>query len=180
MERYLIKIIEEQITVEFTGKINILDGVNKQLLGFAVMLEGELIHVKYKNAKGMKAMASVIIDENIHTPLSFVVEPEIVGDIEKTIHFPFNKLKEKLAEIVAEYKEIEGQKPPKGIKLLINPQVLTSDVEISDTEFSLLCTISDLNKVEEIYQNSELMDYEITRNLVALRKKNALKVIGSK
>ena len=180
MERYLIKVIEEQISVGFTGKINVLDGNTKQLLGFAVLLEGELIHVKYRSAKGLKAMASLIIDENTHRPLNFIVEPEIVGDTERSIHFPFKNLKDKLSEIVSKYKEVEGKKPPRGIKILLNPEILASDAEISEVEFDLMCTISDVNKVEEIYETSELMDYEITKSLVDLRQKNALKVIGSK
>ena len=180
MERYLIKIIEEQISVGFTGKINVLEANTKQLLGFCVLSEGDLIHVTYKSAKGLKALASLIIDENIHRPLSFVVEPEIVADIEQSIHFPFKNLKDKLSEIVAKYKELERHRPPRGIKILLNQEVISSDVEISDVEFELMCTISDINKVEEIYQTSELMDYEITKSLVDLRQKNALKVVGSK
>ena len=180
MNKYLIHIIEEQITVGFTGRINILDKFSKQLLGHILIDEGILTHIAYNKAKGFKALVSLVIDENIDKPLDFIVEPEMIEDAERSIHFPFSNLKEKLTKALAEFKEIKDKRPPNGIKILLNPEILSSEEEIDDVEFSLMCTISDVNKIEEIYTNSPLLEYEITKCLVTLRKKNALKVVGTK
>lgn len=178
MSKHLIEIIEEQIAVGFTGKINVLSGTTKQLLGHLIFYEGDFIHITYRVARGLKALSSLVIDEIEHISLDFIVEPEIIAEQERSIFYPFSKLKEKLQTILTEYNEVKDQRPPDGIKLLVNSSILSADTELTEAEFSLLCTMSDVNKVEDIYKNSELLDYEITKSLVTLRKKNAIKVVG--
>lgn len=106
----------------------------------------------------------------------YVVEPELVSQ-EQIIKYPFSVLKRKAAEIVTHYKEQRAQRPPMDLKLIVEPAFLEAGDELEESEYDLLCTLSDYNLVEDLYKHSPMLDYEITMALVSLRKKNALRVI---
>ena len=62
MKDDLLGLIEEQIAVEFDGKINVLQNSNRQLLGVVYIREGLLIRAEYKTQSAMKALFSIYID----------------------------------------------------------------------------------------------------------------------
>lgn len=173
----LFPILEEQVSVGFTGKVNILDPASKMLLGSVEMSEGEVWSSFYKRRKGLKAFYNLCIDSfREGTEFYYVVEPEILNS-SRTIHYPFTVLRRKTAQVVEEFKNNQDLRPPGHLKLLINPEFIKSGKEVEGDEFDLLCCISDYNKVDDIYKNCDLLDYQITNSLVSLRKKNALTVV---
>jgi hypothetical protein len=177
MKQYLIPILDEQTSVGFTGKVNILDEENSKHLGAVYIFEGEIFDVNYNEVNGLKAFYNLCIDEFDHVfELKYIVEPELVNK-EQIIKYPFSVLKRKAAEIVTNFKEYRAQRPPKNLKLMVEPTFINAGEEINEEEYSLLCTLSDYNLVEDLYKHSPLLDYEITMALVSLRKKNALRVI---
>jgi hypothetical protein len=173
----LFNILEEQASVGFTGKVNLLRPVSKQYLGMAVFDMGELVSIQYRKLNGLKAFYKVFIDLSDGEELDGVVEPEIIDDISRDIHYPLSKLREKLDTVIREYQASKSQRPPDGVKLLINADFFSKDDAVSGEEFELLCTITDYSKVSDIYFHSKLLEYEITYALVSLRKKGALVVV---
>jgi hypothetical protein len=178
--KLLFDVIDEQVAVAFTGKINILDVSSSQLYGFIAIYEGEIITVIFKKVGGQKAFYNILIEESEQQSFRYVVEPEIVTDQDKNIHYPVSVLKSRAQEVLENYQASKSNKPPQNIKLSIDPEFITSNQEVSGDEYDLLLTISDYNRVEDIYQNCPLLDYEITNALVSLRRKKALKVIQLK
>ena len=175
----LFDLIEEQIAVEFTGKINILSKVNKQLLGELIILDGKLIHVNYKDVIGEKSFVNICTDLELNIPIEFIVEPELVGKIKASISLEWSDLKSHIQEILTEIKNSLALKPPMHVKLMAKPEIISANLDITTAEFKVLCTMSDYHLVQDIYKNCPLLDYEITNALVSLRKKNALTVIGT-
>lgn len=173
----LLKILEEQITVSFTGKVNVLQAENNQFLGAISLHEGELIFVSYKSVLGIKGFYNLVVEEFDGKDFSFIVEPELIDVTKKNIQYPYSVIKNKLNDIIKKYQDAKEQKPPENLKLIIEPSFIANSTNISSEEFSLLCTMSDYNRVYEIYNNCDLLDYEITNALVSLRKKHAIKVI---
>jgi hypothetical protein len=177
MKQFLIPILDEQTSVGFTGKVNILEEGTSKHLGSVFVFEGEIYDVDYNEISGLKAFYNLCIDEFDHVmELKYIVEPELVNR-EQIIKYPFSVLKRKAAEIVTNFKEYKAQRPPKNLKLMVEPSFLNEGENIDEVEYSLLCTMSDFNLVEDLYKHSPLLDYEITMALVSLRKKNALRVI---
>ena len=166
--------------MNFTGKINILESNTSQILGCIYFIDGQIANTKYNRAEGLKAFYNVCLENLDDKPMKFIVEPELVDSADKKIHHPISVLKKKLSKIVEQWRESSAQKPPKNIKLMINPEFITKGEDVTSTEYDLMCTMSDYNLIEEIYKNSNLLDFEITNTLVSLRKKNALKVIQLK
>lgn len=179
-QEHLVCILDEQVSVGFTGKINVQDSKSKQQLGSILFVEGEIIDCRYKSSNGLKAFFNLCVDEFDDIGLSYIVEPELIQISKKTIHYPYSVLKRKIAETVEKYRESRKSKPPRNLKILIEPSFLSSSELVTGNEFDLLGTISDYNKVGDIYDKSNLLEYEITNTLVSLRKKKALKVIQNK
>lgn len=181
MSEKILNSIEEQIIISFTGKINILNSENKQILGAILISEGQMINAKYMGIEGVKAFYNACIDEYLEQKsVEIVVEPEIIDLRERKINTPFEALKRKMFDIVSKYKEAQKHRPPNNLKIILLPSFITSEESVTATEFSLMCTLSDYSLVSEIYKFSPLLDYEITNSLVSLRRKNALKVVQVK
>jgi hypothetical protein len=177
MRDHLIDTLEEQVLVQFSGKINVLKESNRQILGSVVLNDGDIYRIDYKGLEGMKALCHLYLDDLKDDEIVLVVEPEMVESIHRNIHYPYKTLIQKLSEFMTEYEKAKSLRPPTGIKLIAMADFLTQGEKINEQEFQVLATISDYNKIEDIYKNCPLMEYEITNCLISLRQKGALKVI---
>lgn len=180
MDEQILHTVEEQIIINFTGKVNVLSAETKQHLGAILLLDGQMVNAKYLGSEGLKAFYNMCIDENQGKVFEIVVEPEIIDKREKKIDHPFSVLKRRMYEMVSKYKEALKQRPPNNLKLVLVPEFIKNDQDVTREEYSLMCTLSDYSLVSDIYRKSPLLDYEITNALVQLRKKNAIKVIQVK
>lgn len=179
MNTKIVSAIEEQVVLGFTGKVNIIALESSQILGCAYILSGKLINVKYKGVQGAKAFYNACVDSQ-DIQVSTIVEAEFVDERERKISTPFSVLKRKMTEIADKYTESKAKRPPDNLKLLIIPSFLSGEIQVNSAEFNLLCTLSDYNKVSEVYKHNPLLDYEITNALVGLRQKGAIKVVSDK
>jgi hypothetical protein len=177
-ESKLMGVIEEQQSVQFTGKVNVLSTFNRQFLGHILFKDGEVIHVLFNSHKGLKAFYQLIIQEYSLQSFDYVVEPELVEEKERQIHYPFAVIKNKMADVLKQYRESLKFRPPDNVKILIDADFIEDTLPVSPEEFDVLKTLSEWNNTFEIYQNCELLDHEITNALVSLRKKGALKILA--
>ena len=172
-------IIEDQLSVKFTGKINILSKQTAQFLGYLALYEGEPLNSSYRSKLGLKAFYSIAIDEHRGVALDFVVEPELVEGLPRNIHYPYSVLKSKINKILEDYKFAAKNAPPSNIKLMVNPSFIKEGEAVTSNEYDVMMVLSDYNRVGDLYKNCHLMEFEITNALVSLRKKNAIKVLAS-
>ncbi len=179
-KEHLIYILDEQVSVGFTGKVNALDSKTSQILGSIFLKDGKIIDCSYKGSQSLKGFFNLCIDEFDVKNLKYIVEPEVIDQRLETIHYPYSVLKRKIVEVVEKYRSAKEQKPPGNLKILIEPGFIANGEKVDATEFSLLKTLSDVNRVEDVYSKSTLIDYEITNALVSLRKKKALRVLKNK
>lgn len=180
MDERLIPILEEQYSVGFTGRINVLESQTKQLLGEIIISDGQVAFCRYKGVEALKAFFKICIDEYEGESLTFIVEPELFDVTKRHIHYPFGVLKRKISEVIEKYSQSKANRPPDHIKILIKPGFMSEGEQVTGEEFDLLCTLSDYNLVSDVYKNCQLIDFEITNALVSLRKKNALTVVAKK
>lgn len=175
----IINAIEDQRSVDFTGKINLLNSKG-QLLGNLIFVEGEFVASKYKESNGLKSFYNLLIDSYDHKGIKYIVEPEIIEHYNRNIHFPYSVLIKKAKFIINNYKISKNNRPPDNISIYINPQFVETGEDITAEEFDLLSVLIDFHDVKSIYMHCKLLEYEITNALVGLRKKNALKVVSKK
>jgi len=178
MESRLLEVIEEQISVQFTGKVNILNTLNRQFLGHLLFRSGDLVQATFLNHRGLKAFYQIIIQEFNLNHFTFVVEPEIVDEKERQIHYPWAVLKLKMADVLKLYKSSLKLRPPEDVKILIDADFLSDTVPVTSQEFDVLEILTEHHNARDVYQYCGLLDHEITMALVGLRKKGALKLVA--
>ena len=180
MNSRVMDVIEEQMAVEFTGKVNVLSSFNRQFLGHIIFKSGEMIQVIFNNHRGLKAFYQLIIQEHSLQSFDYIVEPEVVDDKERQIHYPFAVIKNKMAEVLKQYRDSLKMRPPENVKILINSNFMEQTDQVTAQEFDVLDAISEWSSPFDIYQNCHLLDHEITWALVSLRKKGALKIVAAR
>ncbi len=178
MESRVLDIIEEQMAVEFTGKVNILATYNHQFLGHILFIDGQVIQVTFGRLRGLRAFFKLVIQESALPSFDYVVEPELVEEKERQIHYPYSVLKKRLGEILMLHRESLKLRPPDSIKIILDADFLEDTLAITPQEFDVLRVLTDWNNPADLYQNSELLEHEITQALVTLRKKGALKILA--
>lgn len=180
IESRVMNVVEEQMAVRFTGKVNVLSTFNRQFLGHILFKDGDIIQVTFDGKKGIKSFYHLIIQELSLKSFDYVVEPELVEEKERQIHYPFSVIKNKLGEVLKLYRESLKLRPPENVKILIDAEFIEDTLPVTPEEFEVLKTLSDYNNASEIYEHCELLEHEITLALVGLRKKGALKILASK
>jgi hypothetical protein len=178
MESRVLNTIEEQMAVQFTGKVNILATFNRQFLGHILFKNGEVIQVRFNGLQGLKAFYHLIIQEYSLQSFAYVVEPELVDEKERQIHYPFAVIRNKLNDVIQKYKESLKFRPPDNIKILLDAEFLEDSLPVSIQEFEVLSALTEWNTPFDLYQQCPLLDHEITLALVSLRKKGALKILA--
>ncbi len=180
MESRVLNVIDEQLAVEFTGKVNILSNLNHQFLGHILFLDGDVIQVAFLRHRGVRAFFELFIQEYALQSFEYVVEPELVEEKERQIHYPYSTLKQRLREVLRLHRETVKFRPPENIKILLDADFLEDTLPISSREFDVLRTLTDWNSPADLYQNCDLMEHEVTHALISLRKKGALKILAPK
>ena len=172
----LLSTLDEQNAFKFSGKVNLLLKDNKQHLGAITIKDGEIIHARYKEVFGLKAISYALIDEVKNHCVKVVVEPEVVDEIRTNVFYGYSDLIRKLKDSIVLYEKTKNLKPLDSLRIFLHDGFIKEGKNVSAEEYDVMCTISDYNRVSEIYKSSELLQHEITSALVNLRKKGAIKV----
>ncbi|MCF8058042.1 MAG: hypothetical protein K9K67_02000 [Bacteriovoracaceae bacterium] len=173
-----IKTIADQVTLSFTGRVNVLEKTSGKYLGKVSLLDGMIVFSSYKGNTGKSSLFHIVIDDLEHDSLSFVVEPEIVTLSEAIFEITYEDFVKDGQNIYQAYLSAKKYRPPDHIRLLIDPDFIARGPNISFWEFEVLTVISDFNKVSDIFKESDLLEYQICNSLVSLRKKAAIKVLA--
>lgn len=176
----LIKTISEQCHLGFTGRINILTKDTGKYLGRITLREGVIVFCQFKERIEKSSLYHCMIEDLEEEYLKFAIEPEVVGDNEIIFNLNYSEFVENGQKIYQAYKSSKKYRPPAHIKLVVDPEFIAKGQPVSYVEFDLLSTISDYSRVSDIFNESELLEYQISNALVSLRQKGALKVIGTK
>lgn len=173
-----IKVIEEQSAFKFTGRINILLESNSQFLGRILLSEGLIVNASYKGQELRPALFSIIFDDlDGKEYLKFVVEPEVVAKLEHKMNARIDSIKNEAARLYEQHSKALKLRPPDTLHVMIDSDFIIEGAGLSYDEFQVLEKITEFSKVGDLYKNLDMFDYEITKVLVSLRKKKALKVL---
>jgi hypothetical protein len=172
----LVEILDEQAVFGFTGRINIILKSNRQYVGMVAQKEGVIVDAAFRSLQGRKALFAALIEDISAADLAFVVEPEVIEDSEVSLSLSVAKLKKEFSSRYEEFLAAQKLRPPNELRLVINSEFISSGASIGNDEFTLLCTLTEYNRVGDLYEHTPMLDYEITGALVTLRKKGALRV----
>jgi hypothetical protein len=173
----LLDCLEDQMSIEFTGKVNITDISNNQLLGVLLFREGHLVHSSYKSIIDISAIAKAYLTEAEGHKFNYIVEPEIITPEQEAFFYSKVQLKAFLTDEFEKHILSKKLKPKEELLIYINPQfIIDGETKITEVQIKLLKIINDYINVKDIYFHAPFVDRIITNNLVELRKMKALKV----
>lgn len=174
----VLETIEEQTSFGFTGRINILKQTDGQFLGVVLLKDGVIVGAQFSKKTGMKALISLLIADLESLILyKLVVEPEIVQDSDLEFNLNVSDVKQMAQKSYEEHLASKKLRPGNDLRVMINSLYIDQGEKPTSTEFVLLKTMTEYSKIEDIYKNTDLFDFEITNSLVSLRKKGAIKVV---
>ncbi len=172
----IITTLEEQASINFTGRVNILDKDRGQFLGVIFLRDGYILSCEYSKRQGKRAILTAIIhDLQDEYNFKIVVEPEIV-EVSNSIRLSVEQIKKLAKHEYEKFQKLSKYRPPLSLRLVISKQLMDNDYRPNFVEFSLLKTISEYSLVDDIYKNSNLFEHEITEHLISLKKNGIIKV----
>lgn len=179
MDLKFFEILDEQNIICFTGKLNLLKPVTRELVGTIFFIEGQITNAKINRLTEMKALMNIFVYTN-ENPIETIIEPELVASNSQKIDFPIGVLKVKAIEYIEQFNLSKGMRPPNDLKLVPRSEFVLNGGDVTPSEFSLLTTMANYNLVEDIYIHNSMLEFEITNTLITLRKKEAIKVVETK
>ena len=175
----LVETILENMTISFSGRINILSDLNKQFIGSVVLSDGNLVDAKFRKMSGKKALASLLMEDKSALGMSVVSEPELVSELE----FSFNMAEQDFFKFKNDYFEqydlLKKLRPPKNLALSLNSKRLDIYTPLSFSEFDTMKLVLSCKNVGEMYETSNLLEFDVTKSLISLRKKGIILVKGT-
>ncbi len=171
-------IIEEQISIAFTGRVNVLSRETHRYLGVIYLDSGAIVGANFNELLGKRALYQIIYDANNNEDdFTFVVEPEVIDSGLFSFSLGFKELQIEWLEFKRQYDNSKKFIPPKDLRLLVKDSFIESGDPVTLNEFKVLTLITQTSDVVELYSKASLHEYEVTAALVSLRKKGALTVL---
>lgn len=174
----LLKIIEEQGTFGFTGKVNVLLHENNQFIGSIYQLNGTIVNAFYNGQYGIKSFYNLFFSLSNGGEYKFIPEPEIIEEGNMTFEIDVREILPLVTSFMSKSQDALKLRPPNNAKLMIDGEFIIKGCKVDSNEFETLKTLSDFSLVSDVYDNCQLLDYEVTNSLVSLRRSGALKVIS--
>ena len=151
MQNLLLKTLDSQSKLLFSGKINILLKKNAQFYAVVFFDQGLIVNVHLQNRQGKTALFQLILESyksSFEDNFDLVIEPELIEKVSKKMQLSY---KESLEELE---KYLKSKHPPENITLEIPTK--------------------DLYKIfEEFFPEKSRF---LTAILILLKKNNCLKI----
>jgi len=166
----------DEFAFGFEGRVNILNSLNSQYLGHLMLLKGKIIEAQYQGRSRMIALADFSLDLNCNPQnLSLVFEAEKVEEFGSFL-CSFEDLFKLITDAARISTSLKKLRPDNTLSFTINYDFfIRSEIERSD-EFNVLKRVVDDGRVESLYKNSGMSEHRLTKILIALKQKGALKV----
>ena len=108
---------------------------------------------------------------------SFVSEPDLVLSSDHVFEMSESQFLKFKNDYFEQFDELSKLRPNDNLKLVVDNHNFSFSSTLNKSEFDVLCSIVEYSVVKDIYENCDLLDFDITTALISLRKKGVLKVL---
>jgi hypothetical protein len=174
----LVETILENMTISFSGRINVLSEQTKQFIGSIVLSDGILVDANFGQSDGKKALANLLMESKSNSDISIISEPELLSENDFSFYMEeqaFFKFKNDYFE---QHDLLRKLRPSKNLVLSLNCKKLDIYTPLSFAEFDAMKLILLNGSVGEVYNNSKMLEFDVTKSLISLRKKGIILVKG--
>jgi hypothetical protein len=170
-----IETIEEHSLLNFTGRINILQGEMRKFCGAVYLLSGDVVYSQYLGEISKHTIYKIVVDDIKNGDLSFVPEPEVIDASMVIIQVSLEEIRLGARAYIESIQKLKKHEIPETLNLKVKNTIFDMK-NMSYDEFHTLTLVSDFYKVSEIISNSEMEKTRILTSLIKLREKKALRV----
>jgi hypothetical protein len=172
-----LKIIQQQVEIVFSGKINLLLSHNKQLWGIFYIYRGEIVNVSYGPLVADQALFNLLYDYSFFVrKLDYVVEAELVSEKQRVWRLTFSQFAEKIYCFGQEISQLHRFRPPDYVFLSVVPTTPSLGNLINKQQRHVMQAIQSYPRVGELYKKSGLLSGDLTKALVSLRRMGIIQV----
>ena len=157
----------------FSGHLNYQTRENQHLGRFSFS-NGKIVNCEFKNLTGKKAFYRLFVDMGFFSERIFVAEPESINSFLTDHSLALKPLLDELNNIFEATKKDIKARPPGDLFIELKIGII-DEIPLGKNEFTLSKDIVRFQQVEKIYQQSELLPFEVTKALVSLRGKKIIK-----
>lgn len=174
----LVDTVLENMMISFSGRVNILDSETKQFVGSLTQSEGVIINASLGKVTGKKALASLLMQDGQEEKFFVVTEPDLVPVSERSFKMDEKAFFRFKNEYLEQYELLNRLKPSENLNFAINSEKLDIYTPLSHDEFDTMKLILKKGLSKDIYNSSDLLEFDVTKALISLRKKGIILVRG--
>lgn len=170
-----VETIEEHFLLNFTGRINVLQGSSRKFCGAVYLLNGDVVYSQYLGQVSKHSIYKIIVDDIEQGDLTFVAEPEVIDASMVVINVSIDEIKTGARAYIENIQKLNKHQVSNNLSLRVDSSVFELD-NINYDELHALTLVSEFNKVLDIIKNSDMEKSRILTSLISLREKKALRV----
>ena len=174
----LIDTVLENMMISFSGRVNILDSESKQFIGSLTQIEGNIINATLGKSSGKKALASLLMQDHCDEDFLVVTEPELVSASERSFNMDEKAFFKFKNDYLEQYELLNRLKPADNLHFGINSEKIDIYTPLSHEEFNVIKLVLESQLSKDIYNSSNLLEFDVTKALISLRKKGIILVRG--
>jgi len=173
----LLKTLQEQVHIGFSGRVNLLDGNEKRYAGHILMDGGVIVGCRFEKATGQPALLLATSFDSRHDSLSKVVEPEIISSDMKTMALSVEKFSNDAKDYLRKVLRLRKVGLPRKSLFSINKsKLLKEETELLSDEFNLASILWDFKSFSDIIEKTAMETERVGIALLGLKEKKILLV----
>ena len=173
----LLKTLQEQVHIGFSGRVNLLIGNEKRYAGHVLMDGGVVVDCRYEGATGKPALLMAVSYDTFNSSLSKVVEPEIITNDMKMITLSVDEFAAEAKEYLRKSIRLHKIGLPKGVAFSVKREaIFEDDLELLQDEYNLATLLWDFKSFSDIIEDTDMEEERVSIALFGLREKKVLRV----
>lgn len=172
-----LSVLKKSYQRSFKGKIRIVSQENSAELGRLFFWGSHLYDLKFKHLENEKALDEILYQERGRPKYNYIEEPCEFNFFEFVNVLSLNKILKNSSATKAAIAAMQGLCPPDHISIVSNCNLrknLTKEQEF------ILSQLDRPKKIQDLLKTCNLSEFEITLNIIKLRRKKMLKVVGDR
>lgn len=170
----VLDILEEQSSFAFTGLVIAKEQISGNESAKLWFQDGQIIEIETQKRTGMNALYELFFQEflGVRFDYELIANKEIT--VKQVIYFPLAQIKIFLNSIVDDLEDHDEFSPNRNLELSLKPEFIAYGQDITELEYQVMELVAKYEAVDDIYNKTDLLGFEVTKGLIGLRKKDAL------
>lgn len=172
----ILDILEEQNSFAFTGMVVAKEKLSDLETAKLWFKDGQIIEIETQKRSGLNALYEIFFQEFLGVRFDYQLITNAEITVKQVIYFPLAQIKIFLNTIVDDLEDHDEFSPDRNLEIRLKSDFIVDGAEVTELEYQVMELIAKYESVDDIYDKTNLLGFEVTKGLISLRKKEALVV----